>query len=431
MRLAAGLDLELFWSELDKRMAKRDEALKEWFNLPHANPRTLSAAAEGGTAPILLDLGAPSGGLAWAVQQVVGAATGALTTVAAANVTAGVFKGGFPSNLAQVIDFEVFRSDLEAALSRSDRTRGGRPPYDAVLMFKVLVLQTLYTLSDDQTEYQLKDRLSFLRFVGLALNDPVPDAKTIWLYREQLARAGAVERLFARFDALLRTKGWLAMGGQIIDATVIEARRPRLTQAEKNTLRGGGTPAEWKPARRAQIDRDGRWTIKRGRKREAAPGAGHQRQVDIAVPVFGYKNHVGIDREFGFLRRYTVTHGAAYDGGQLGAVLDRDNTASDVWADTAYRSAANLDLLERRGLKPQFQRKKPRGRAMPVHIARGNATRARVRSRVEHIFAAQKCRLGLVVRTIGMVRARVKIGLANLAYNFTRLAWLKGRAAPA
>ena len=89
-------------------------------------------------------------------------------------------------------------------------------------MFKALVLQTLYTLSDDQTEYQLKDRLSFMRFVGLALHDPVPDAKTIWLYREQLARAGAAERLFARFDALLRAKGWLAMGGQIVDATVIQ-----------------------------------------------------------------------------------------------------------------------------------------------------------------------------------------------------------------
>jgi transposase, IS5 family len=82
-----------------------------------------------------------------------------------------------------------------------------------------------------------------MRFVGLALHDPVPDAKTIWLYREQLARAGAVERLFARFDALLREKGWLAMGGQIVDATVIEACRPRLTQAEKDTLKGGGTPA--------------------------------------------------------------------------------------------------------------------------------------------------------------------------------------------
>jgi transposase, IS5 family len=204
--------------------------------------------------------------------------------------------------LAQVIDFEVFRGELERALSRSDRARGGRPPYDAVLMFKVLVLQSLYTLSDDRTEYQLKDRLSFMRFVGLAMHDPVPDAKTIWLYREQLARVGAVEKLFARFDALLRAKGWLAMGGQIIDATVIEARRPRLTQAEKDTIKGGGPPSQWTPARRAQIDRDGRWTIKRGRKREAASGEDHRRQIEIAVPVFGYKNHIGIDREFGFLR---------------------------------------------------------------------------------------------------------------------------------
>ena len=102
-----------------------------------------------------------------------------------------------------------------------------------------------------------------------------------------------------------------------------------------------------------------------------------------------------------------------------------------MWADTAYRSAANLALLDRRGLKPQFQRKKPRGRPMPAHIARGNATRTRMRSRVEHVFAAQKCRLGLIVRTLGMTRARVKIGLANLAYNFSRLAWLQAQTAPA
>jgi IS5 family transposase len=195
-------------------------------------------------------------------------------------------------------------------------------------MFKVLVVQTLYTLSDDQTEYPLKDRRSFMRFVGLALHDPVPDAKTIWLDREQLARAGATERLFARFDALLRAKGWLAMGGQIVDATVIEARRPRLTRAQKDIIKGGGVPAEWKPARRAQIDRDGGWTIKRGKRREAAPGDGPQRQVEIAVPAFGYQNHVGIDREHGFLRRYTITHAATYDGGQLGAVLDRDDAGA-------------------------------------------------------------------------------------------------------
>ena len=107
--------------------------------------------------------------------------------------------------------------------------------------------------------------------------------------------------------------------------------------------------------------------MKRGRKREtpANQAPGDKRQPEIAVPMFGYKNHVGVDREHGLLRRYVVTHAARYDGSQLGAVLDRDNTASDVWADTAYRSAANLTLLERRGLRPQFQRKKPRGKKMP------------------------------------------------------------------
>src|SRR6516162_6806630 len=122
--------------------------------------------------------------------------------------------GDLLERLAAVVDFEGFGSDLMAALSRSDRAKGGRPPYDPVLMFKVLVLPTLYTLSDDQTEYQLKDRLSFMRFVGLALHDPVPDAKTVWLFREQLARAGAAEQLFARFDTLLREKGWLAMAAR-------------------------------------------------------------------------------------------------------------------------------------------------------------------------------------------------------------------------
>jgi hypothetical protein len=94
-------------------------------------------------------------------------------------------------------------------LARADRAKGGRPPYDAVLMFKVLVLQTLYTLSDEQTEYQIKDRLSFMRFAGVELSDHVPEAKAIWLYREALARAGAFERLFERLDMILRHRaGW-------------------------------------------------------------------------------------------------------------------------------------------------------------------------------------------------------------------------------
>jgi IS5 family transposase len=334
--------------------------------------------------------------------------------------------------LASVVDFELFRAELAAALERSDRTRGGRPPYDPVLMFKVLVLQTLYTLSDDQTEYQLKDRLSFMRFVGLALEDRVPDAKTIWLFREQLTRAGAIERLFARFDAALRDAGYLAMGGQIVDATVVEARRPRLTKDEKATIRGGGVPAGWAQAKRAQMDTDGRWTIKRGRKRSAGQGEPHERtQAELVIPVFGYKNHLGIDRRHGFIRSFVVTDAASHDGRQLGRLLDPQNTASSVWADTAYRSAANVALLARRGLVPQFQRPKPRGKPMPPHLARGNASRARVRVAIEHVFAAQKCRLGLIIRSVGLSRATARLGLANLVTNMTRLAWFATRAAPA
>jgi IS5 family transposase len=334
--------------------------------------------------------------------------------------------------LAAVVDFELFRPELDAALGRSDRAKGGRPPYDAVLMFRVLVLQTLYTLSDDQTEYQLRDRLSFMRFAGLGLADPVPDAKTIWLYREQLVRAGAFERLFARFDAVLAGRGFLAMGGQIVDATIVEARRPRLTQAEKDVVKGGGAPEGWTPARTRQIDRDGRWTMKRGRKKPNPPGGPARTAApEILAPMFGYKNHVSIDRAHGLIRRFAVTHAAAHDGGQLGAVLDPGNTASAVWADTAYRSKANLAMLERRGLTPELHRPKPRGRPMPEPVRRANAARSRIRSAVEHVFAAQKRRLHLVIRTVGKARATAKLALANLAYNLTRLAWLERRAAPA
>jgi IS5 family transposase len=333
--------------------------------------------------------------------------------------------------LALVVDFELFRSELEAALSRSDRAKGGRPPYDAVLMFKILVLQTLYTLSDEQTEYQIRDRFSFLRFLGLALHDPVPDAKTIWLFREQLTRAGAIEPLFACFDAALREAGYLAMGGQIVDATVVQARRPRLTEDEKGTVKGGGVPEGWSKAKRAQMDTDGRWTIKRGRRRPPGEDEPQARvAAEIAVPVFGYKNHLGIDRRHGFIRTFTVTDAASHDGHQLSKLLDPHNTASSVWADTAYRARANVALLARRGLVSQFQRPKPRGKPMPSNLRRGNATRARVRVAIEHVFAAQKCRFGLVVRSVGLARATTRLGLANLVTNMRRLVWFETRAAP-
>ena len=145
------------------------------------------------------------------------------------------------------------------------------------MMFKIMVLQALYGLSDDQAEFQIQDRLSFMRFLGLGLGDRVPDAKTIWLFREHLTQASAVENLFARFDKHLTKAGYLAMGGQIVDATVVQARRARLTAEEKAAIRRGEEPEGWSPARRAQVDRDARWTLKRGRGRPPAGGGGSRR----------------------------------------------------------------------------------------------------------------------------------------------------------
>jgi transposase, IS5 family len=231
---------------------------------------------------------------------------------------------------------------------------------------------------------------------------------------------------------VLRAAGYLAMGGQIVDATVIQARRPRLTRDEKGTIKGGAVPEGWSKAKRAQMDTDGRWTLKRGRKRPAERGEAPERtRSELVIPVFGYKNHLGIDRRHGFIRSFAVTDAAKHDGRQLGKLLDPRNTASSVWADTAYRSAANGALLARRGLVPQFQRPKPRGQPMPRHVVRGNASRARVRVAIEHVFAAQKCRLGLVIRSVGLARATARLGLANLVTNMRRLAWLETRPAPA
>jgi len=330
------------------------------------------------------------------------------------------------TRLKELVDFEVFRPALAAALKRSDGAKGGRPPYDAVLMFKILILQTLYTLSDDATEFQIRDRFSFMRFLGLALHDAVPDAKTIWLYREQLAKAGAIDGLFESFDAHLKAQGFLAMSGQIVDATIVAAPRQRNSEDEKKAIKDGRIPDDWKdkPKKLAQKDRDARWTLKRAKARSAKDG--EKAKVEIAIPVFGYKNHVSIDRAHGLIRRFAVTSAAAHDGARLPEVLDNSNTASAVWADTAYRSHANEKHMEKNDFVSKVHFRRRKGSPLTAAQAKANATRSKARSAVavETVFAAQKHRFGLFVRNIGATRARVKIGLANIAYNVTRFIWL-------
>jgi IS5 family transposase len=331
---------------------------------------------------------------------------------------------------ASAVDFEMFRGDLVAALGYSDGAQGGRPPFDPVLMFKILVIQAVNNLSDERAEFLINDRMSFMRFLGLSLSDRVPDARTIWLYREKLTKAGTIEPLFARFDEALRASGYIAMSGQIVDASLVAAPRQRNSETEKQAIKEGHIPDDWKshPAKLRQKDRDARWTVK---FTKAKPKEGDLKpRRDLAIPLFGYQNHISIDRGFGFIRKWAATDAAAYEGARLReGLLDKTNTAKTVWADTAYRCAANETFMKKYGFISRVHCKKPKGKPMPAAMRRANAAKSKIRAYVEHVFAEEKDRMNLFVRTIGTARAKVKIGMANLVYNFKRLIFLRRIAA--
>jgi IS5 family transposase len=324
--------------------------------------------------------------------------------------------------LAKLVPWEDFRAPLKAALkahglrtpASARKSAAGRKPWDEVLVFKALVLQALYNLSDEQTEYQIRDRLSFMRFLGLGLEDRVPDATTLWLYREALAKAGMVERLFATFDSHLRAQGYRATGGQIVDASIVTAPRQRNTREENATIKAGETPQSWleKPAKLHQKDMEARWTKKNGRS------------------YFGYKNHISIDRTHKFVRLYTVTDAAQHDSHALEHLLDWNNSSAAVWADSAYRSAQADEMLEDYGMRNHLHRRAARAHPLSERQLAANTARSRVRARVEHVFGHQATAMGAkLVRTIGLARAQMKIGMMNLAYNINRLACLHRLAA--
>jgi IS5 family transposase len=334
--------------------------------------------------------------------------------------------------LAATVDFEIFRAELVAAQGPRDRAKGGRPAFDPVLKFRMLVLQALHGLSLAQTEYLVADRLSWMRFCGLGPGDAVPDANTLWDFRETLIAAGALDALFARLDRAITAAGYLPMSGQIVDATLVAAPRQRNTEAEKARIKAGEKAGDiWpeKPAKARQKDTDARWTVKFSKARPKEDGT---TPVDIAIPLFGYKSHISIDRRHGIIRCAKVTDAAAHDGARLReGLVDPNNTASEVWADSAYRSRANEDFLRKAGKVSRIHQRKPKGRPMPKRTARANAAKSAVRAHVEHPFAHQKGPMGLVIRTIGIARATATVLLANMAYNMKRWCWLDGRTLPA
>jgi IS5 family transposase len=322
--------------------------------------------------------------------------------------------------LDKMIDWEAFRGDIESArekaLKHARKSAAGAKPIDAVLMFKVMVLQHLNNLSDDRIEYQIRDRLSFMRFLGLELEDRVPDAKTVWQFREMLRLQQMGEGLFKCFDDQLAAKGLVAKGGQMIDATFVEVPKSRNSREDNAKLKAGELPEGWDKEDPATVhmvsqkDTDARWTKKNQETH------------------FGYKNHINADAQNKLIRAYEVTAASVHDSQVFDQLLDHNTDENGqkraAYADSAYRSKEQEERLQANEIESQICEKGVRGTPLTDEQKASNRKKSKTRSRVEHIFGAQAQMGGHVVRTIGMARARVKIAFMNLVYNMRRFVLL-------
>jgi IS5 family transposase len=310
--------------------------------------------------------------------------------------------------LNRAINWEMFRGKLNKCFAKEPKGPGGRPPFDYVLMFKVLILQRLYNLSDAQMQYQLLDRLSFLRFLGLGLHSNVPDEKTIWAFREKLAGQGVIEKLFDRFRTHLEEQGIIANSGSIIDATFVEVPRQRNSREENDQIRGGQKPSDWSEAKESQKDTDARWT----KKGEAN--------------YFGYKDHVKVDKVSKVITRYDVTDASVHDSQVMPELVDERDAHHEVFADSAYEGKTNEAVLERRKARNRIHEKGHRNHPLSEKQKACNRKKSSVRARIEHVFAFMTNTMrGLRIHSIGIERARANIGMINLVYNISRYAFLQ------
>lgn len=315
--------------------------------------------------------------------------------------------------LNEIIPWETFRPLLEQIHDKPRKSKAGRKPIDVIVMFKLLVLQQLYNISDEELEYQVSDRLSFMQFLDFGLADEIPDATTVWLCRLQLTEQGLIEPLFEQFDGYLIEQGYAAQGGQIVDATLIPVPRQHNSDDENKQIKQGEIPQSWQnnPHKRSQKDTDARWTKKGGKS------------------YFGYKDHICMDVKHGLIRRYAVTHASVHDSQVLGQLLDEDNESDTIWADSAYRSDAIEDTLGLIGFESQIHERGYRNHPLTEEQKQSNRTKSKTRAKVEHVFGTWVSHMGgKLVRSIGIVRAKAQLGLKNLTYNLLRYTFLETKA---
>jgi len=323
---------------------------------------------------------------------------------------------GDPLNkLNAVIDWEVFRPILANGFSREEVAKGpgGRPPYDYVLRFKVLILQSLYNLSDDAMEYQLNDRRTFQRFIGLDDKDAIPDAKTIWTWREALTKNKKIKKLFRKFWDFLDKADIKANSGSIVDASFVDKPRQRNSRDENETIKNGGVPEEWqKPGMEAKLrqkDVDARWTKKRDEVH------------------YGYKNHVKVDVKTKLIKKAVVTDAAVHDSQAIGDLVDESDKGKRLYADSAYSGRTQIDEIKKKEAIPKVCEKGYRNKPLTEAQKARNRKVSRYRARIEHIFGHMTMSMGgMVIRCVGLARAEATIIMKNLAYNMKRYCVLVG-----
>ncbi|SNA76701.1 IS5 family transposase [Flavobacterium psychrophilum] len=303
------------------------------------------------------------------------------------------------------IDFEIFRDLLETRLSKIAKGKGGRKPYDYVLMFKILILQRYYNVSDDQIEYQINDRMSFMRFLDLTIADDIPDSKTVWNFREQLIDLKLIDELFQLFLKELELLNFIINEGKIIDASFIEVPKQRNSRAENTQIKSGNTPESFEENsnKKSQKDLDARWTKKNN------------------VSYYGYKNHVKVDAKSKLIVKYEVTDASVHDSQVLEILLDEKDADEDFSGDSAYSGENQRNIISQKEMNDKTCKKGYRNNPLTEQEIATNREKSRIRSRVEHIFGFMEGSMnGMHLYAIGIKRVEGLVGLMNLTYNMFR-----------
>lgn len=312
--------------------------------------------------------------------------------------------GDVLSKMDKVINWEIFRPILDRAIPREKNPLGGRPPYDNLLIYKIIVIKRLFNLSAEETEYQINDRLSFMKFLHLGLGDAVPDAKTIWLYEEKLAKSGTDKELFELLNKQIEEAGYITRAGSIVDATFIEAPKRKNTKEQREKLKNGEIPEEWvdenHPQKTMQRDLDATWAVKNNEAH------------------FGYKDTVKVDAESKIIVDFNATTASMNDKVAAEGIFDEKDCIA--YGDCAYPS---LELPE--NVENRICESPTKNHPLSTEQKERNHAKAAVRCRVEHVFAGMVQMVGgTTLRCKNLVRAKFNITMLNMVYNMRRFVFL-------